>query len=70
MNTKKEDGNDIDIDLVKDNYSTQPSEKLKIPKPPKKQVQKNQNHNIISKDSLQDHNIGLILILTRSWTTL
>ena len=36
MNTKKEDGNDIDIDLVKDNYSTQPSEKLKIPKPPQK----------------------------------
>ena len=64
MNTKKEDGNDIDIDLVKDNYSTQPSEKLKIPKPPKKQVQKNQNHNIIFKESLQDHKIGLILILT------
>ena len=27
-------------------------------------VQNNQNHNIIFKESLQDHNIGLILILT------
>ena len=53
----------MDSDLVKDNDKTQHSETTEYAKKGKNQVQKNQNHNIIFKDSLQDHNIGFILIL-------
>ena len=63
-NTQKKYGNDMDSDLVKDNDKTQHSETTEYAKKGKNQVQKNQNHNIIFKDSLQDHNIGFILILT------
>ena len=41
---------------------------LKIKKV-KSQVQKNQNHNIIFNDSLQDHNIDFFFILTGLKTT-
>ena len=43
---------------------------LKIPKKGVNQLQKNKNHGIIFRDSLQDHNIGLILILTGMRTNL
>ena len=65
MNTQKEDENDTDSALVKDNDNTQPCERTEeTKKGEKKWAQKNQNHNTIFKESPQDHNIGLILILT------
>ena len=60
----------MDSDLVKEKDNAQPSESTEDTKKGKIQVQKNQNHNIIFKDSLQDHNICLILIMTRLKTTL
>ena len=50
--------------LTKDNYKTHHSETAEDAKKGKNQVQKNQNYNFMFKDNLQDHNIGLILILT------
>ena len=61
---KNEDGNYMDSALVKDKYNTCPSGATVYTKKRKNQAQKNQNHNIIFKDSLQNHNISLILILT------
>ena len=54
----------VDSDLIKYKYKTQPIDATEDAKIGKNQVQKNQTHNIISKDSLGDHNIVLILILT------
>ena len=55
----------MDSALVKYNNKTQHSETTEDAKKGKNQVHKNQNHNIIFKDSLKYQNIGLILILTR-----
>ena len=54
----------MDIALVKDKDKTQDSETTEDTKEGKNQVQNNHNHNIIFKDNMQNHNIGLILILT------
>ena len=63
MKTQNEDINNVDSDLVKDKDKTRPSEATDDQNG-KRKLQKNQNHKIIFKDNLQDHNIGLILILT------
>ena len=47
MNTENEDGNYMDIALVKVKYKTKPSEDTEDKKG-KNQVQKNQNHNCTS----------------------
>ena len=51
-------------DLVKDKDKTQPIKANKDIRKVKNLVQRNQNHSIILKGILQDHNISLILILT------
>ena len=60
----------MDCDLVIDEDNTCLSEGTEDTKKGKNKVQVNQNHNIIFKESIQDHNIGLILILTGLKTTL
>ena len=64
VNDQNEDRNYMDSDSVKEKYNTHPIEATEYTKQRKNQVHKNQNHNIIFKDSLKYHNIGLILILT------
>ena len=63
INTQNEYGNGMDSALVKYNDKIEPSETTRYAKKGGK-GQKIQKHNIIFIDSLQDHNIGLILILT------
>ena len=70
MNTQNEDINDMDRYLSKDRVKTPPSEATEETKKGRGGgFQKNHNHNINFKGSLQDHNIGLILILTGLKTT-
>ena len=57
-------GNYIDSGLVKDKEKTRPSEATDDIKKRVKQVSKIQTQCINFKDSLQDHNSGLVLILT------
>ena len=61
MNTKNKYENDMDSYLVKYRDKTLQSEATKEKKKPS---MKNQNQHINFKESMQDHNIGSILILT------
>ena len=54
----------MDNALVNDIDNIKNIETTEYEKKGKNQVQNNQNHSIIFKDSLQDHNIVFILILS------
>ena len=53
----------MDSALFKDKNEIKPSETTKDDK--KRKIKKNQNHNIIFKESLLYHNTVLVMILTR-----
>ena len=64
LNNQNDDINDMGSAFVKDKYNTHPSEANEDTEKGGKKVQKNKDHRIKFKVSMQYHNIGLILILT------